>query len=382
MERRPRRHVGFDTGQSTPGSRRRAVGARCREGFVGEGDSRLPGREVGRWPMPELGGEVVAVFLGGGPCARGDAGRGVGVCLALWTGCGLLGGVGRGQCEQVNRLELVPVGDARLEVEVMGRGEPVVVIQTALAFDELRPLGQRLAQSGEYMVVHHHRRGYAGSFPAVGQGSVAAEAADTAALIRAMDLAPAHVVGASYSAAVGLSLASSAPRLLRSLVVVEPPPVGTPGAAEFRHANAQLLETHEARGPQVALEEFMTMLVGRSWREVSERDMPGSVEAMERDAATFFGSDIPALLSWRFGASEAARVPCPILYVGGGQSSLWFTEMRARILHLLPDAEQATVQGAGHFLASTHPAELAALLLAHFRRHPRPGSGKRGQPSG
>ncbi len=190
----------------------------------------------------------------------------------------------------------------------MGSGEPVVVVQTALAADELLPLSERLAGSGDYQVFHYHRRGYAGSIPAVGQRSIAADAVDAAALIRAMDVAPAHVVGVSYSAAVGLALASSAPRLARTLAVVEPPPVGTPGAAEFQNANAQLVKTYDALGPQVALDQFMTMLVGGNWRDESERDQPGSVEAMARDAATFFGSDIPALLSWRFGATEG-RTP-------------------------------------------------------------------------
>lgn len=253
----------------------------------------------------------------------------------------------------------------------MGSGEPIVVIQTALTADELRPLSKQTAQHGEHQVFHYHRRGYAGSGPALREGSVAADAADTGALIRALDAAPAHVVGVSYSAAVGLTLASSSPELVQTLAVVEPPPVGTPGAVEFRKANLQLLENHRALGPQVALDQFMTMLIGQDWREASERDLPGSVAAMERDAPTFFGSDIPALLSWRFGVTEAARVRCPVLYVGGSESASWFTEMRARILCLLPRADDATVEGAGHLLASTHPAEVVAPLLEHFRRHPR-----------
>ena len=64
-----------------------------------------------------------------------------------------------------------------------------------------------------------------------------------------------------------------------------------------------------------ALDRFMTTLVGTEWRAVSERNLPGSVETMERDAPTFFGSDIPALLLWCFDASEAARIQCPVLYV-------------------------------------------------------------------
>jgi pimeloyl-ACP methyl ester carboxylesterase len=270
----------------------------------------------------------------------------------------------------VDRLELVDIGHGRLEVEITGRGEPVVVIQTALTCDELRPVSQHLTRSGGYRVLHYHRRGYAGSGELHVAPSLSADAADAAALIDVLGAGPAHVVGVSYSAAVALVLASSSPELVHTLSVVEPPPAGTPGAEEFRHANAGLLSSYEERGAQAALEEFMTMLVGADWRGTSERDAPGSVEAMERDAPSFFTGDVPALRSWRLSAEEAARIRCPTLYVGGSDSAPWFTEMRTRLLSLLPHADEATVEGAGHLLASTHPEQLAGLLVDHFRRRP------------
>lgn len=263
------------------------------------------------------------------------------------------------------------IGDVGLEVEVMGRGEPVLVIQTALDVDELRPLSQHLARTGEYQVFHYHRRGYAGSGPVLPPRSMADEAMDAGALVRALDVVPVHVVGASFSAAVALVLASRFPELVQTLAVVEPPPAGTDGTPEFREVARQLLENHHALGPQPALEQFMTMLVGPGWRGAAERELPGSVQAMERDAPTFFASDVPALVSWRFDATDAARVRCPVLCVGGAESSAWFTEMRGRLLDLLPQAVDASVEGAGHLAASTHVAEVAVLLRAHFRRHSR-----------
>ena len=272
----------------------------------------------------------------------------------------------------VDGMTSVEVGEGCLEVEVMGRGEPVLVVQTALTADELRPVSQQIARSGDYQVFHCHRRGYAGSSPIRRQGSVRADATDAGALIRAMDAGPLHLVGVSYSAAVALSLACWAPELVQTLTVVEPPPVGTPSAAEFRRANRELLGIDERFGSRAALDHFMTTLVGGEWRAASERESPGSVGAMERDAPTFFGSDIPALLSWGFDATDAARIGCPVLCVGGSESGSWFVEMREEVVRLLPHPEEATVEGAGHLVASTHPAELAALLLDHFRRHPRP----------
>ncbi|HET6561320.1 MAG TPA: alpha/beta hydrolase [Marmoricola sp.] len=265
---------------------------------------------------------------------------------------------------------LVAVRDTELDVEVTGSGEPVVIIQTALDADELRPLAERTAAGGEHQVIQYRRRGYAPSGPVTGRASsVETEAADCRALLNALGVRRAHVVGVSYSAAIALTLAASAPDAVRTLAVMEPPPVHVPSAADFRAANARLLSTVQAGGVSTALDEFLTMLAGPGWRTASERARPGSVADLERDAVTFFTSDVPALLDWRFGVDDAARIGCPVLHVGGSDSGPWFAEVRAWVLRLLPQAEDATVEGAGHLFASTHPDRTAGLLVDFLRRH-------------
>lgn len=118
----------------------------------------------------------------------------------------------------VDHVQSVAIGD--VEVEVMGDGEPVVIIQTALTADELRPLAQHTALSG-YQVIHYHRRGYAGSGPLLRPRSVDDEVAGCRALLEALATGPAHVVGVSYSAAIGLGLASVTPDAVRTLTVMD-----------------------------------------------------------------------------------------------------------------------------------------------------------------
>lgn len=258
------------------------------------------------------------------------------------------------------------VGDADLDVDAVGAGEPVVVIQTALDADELRPLAAQIAEPGRHRSVHYHRRGYAGSSPFDGVGSVARDADDCRDLITALGIGPAHVVGASYSAAVALTLASAAPGHVRTVTVIEPPPGQS---VDFRAANARLLEVFRRRGALVALDEFMTMLAGADWRAESERAHPGSVTALERDAASFFGHDVPALLSWEFGPAQALRISCPVLYLGGADTGPMFTRMRDDTLAVLAHAESAIVRGAGHLVASTHPVETAQRVVEFLDRH-------------
>jgi pimeloyl-ACP methyl ester carboxylesterase len=263
---------------------------------------------------------------------------------------------------------LVDVRDGVIEVVDAGAGEPVLLVQTALLAEEFRPLCDEPALAG-HRLVRMHRRGYAGSSPAAGPRGIADDAADCLALLDALGLDRAHVVGLSFSSVVALQLAADAPHRVRSLSLVEAPPVGVPSDGEFRAANAELLAERAAHGPAAALDRFQARLLGPDWRAVVERLVPGAVAQMTRDAATFFDSDVPALLSWRFGRDDARRVACPVLYVGGGDSGRWFDEVRELVVAWFPHTEVATVAGAGHDLALTHPAEVAAALAGFVARH-------------
>ncbi|WP_328995882.1 alpha/beta hydrolase [Kribbella sp. NBC_01245] len=264
----------------------------------------------------------------------------------------------------------VSVGDAELEVDVRGAGEPVVLIQTALTADEFLPLARHPDLGDNYQVVLYHRRGYAGSSPVEGPGSIERDAADCRQLLAALGIERAHVMGVSYSAAVALQLAATSPECVHSLCVIEPPPVHILRADEFFAANRQLLEEHRRLGPALALGRFLGRIVGPDWRRDIEQHVPGGVAQTERDAETFFATDIPALMTWRFAAEDARRISQPVLCVGGTVSGAWFEEELQVVLGWLPQAEQILIPGADHSLALTHARDLAAATNAFLRRHP------------
>lgn len=270
--------------------------------------------------------------------------------------------------------QLVPVDEgAQLDVRVWGSGEPLVFVQTALTADELVPLARTSALERGYRKVVYHRRGYAGSSAVHGPGSIARDAADCHALLDALGIGRAHIVGFSYSAAVVLQLAAEAPRSVHTLVLMEPPPVHTASAAEFRAANERLLETRRRRGLMVALDEFLSALVGPDWRIVMERHLPGSAGQMAKDAATFFDVDLPALFRWRFGPGDAGRITCPVLHVGGTDSGAWFAEVRDLMLEWLPGVHDVVIEGADHSLALTHCRQVADAVAAFLHNHPLDG---------
>ena len=267
----------------------------------------------------------------------------------------------------------VALDGAELEVEVRGTVEPVLLIQTALVADEFLPLANQPALADHYRVIRYHRRGYAQSSPVQGAGSIQRDAADGQALLAALGVAQAHVVGVSYSGAVALQLAADSPICVHSLILLEPPPVHVPSTAQFFTANAQLMEDYHAHGPAVGLDRFLSRVIGPHWRADIERAVPGALEQMQRDTGTFFDTDLPALLAWRFGAEDARRITQAVLHIGGSESGQWFAEVRDLMLTWLPQADDVVLAGADHSLALTHPGEVAAALVAFLRRHPIPG---------
>lgn len=178
----------------------------------------------------------------------------------------------------------------------------------------------------------------------------------------------------SYSGAIALQLAVDAPECVSSLTLLEPPPVHVSSASQFRVVNARLQHTRRIHGLTAALDEFHTFVSGPDWRADTERVLPGSVVQMHRDAATFFDTDLPALLARQFTAADARRITCPVLYVGGADSGPWFAEVRELMLSWLALAEDVVIPRSDHSLAITHPAEIAAALVPFLQRHPIDGS--------
>lgn len=253
---------------------------------------------------------------------------------------------------------------AGLAVTDLGGGTDVLLlVQTALTADELLPVARQPALADRRRVAFH-RRGYDASGPALAPPSVRDDAADCIALLDALDVPVAHLLGFSYSTAVVVEAAATWPDRVATVVLVEPPPVHTAFAGEFAEVNAELADVFRRRGAAVALDTFLSRLLGADWRPATEAALPGSVAQMERDAAAFFGHDMPALLAWDFDAARAQRIRCPVLHLAADGSGPWFAASRDLALRWFPQAHQAEVAGADHGLMLTHPAEVAAAVAA------------------
>jgi pimeloyl-ACP methyl ester carboxylesterase len=175
---------------------------------------------------------------------------------------------------------------------------------------------------------------------------------------------PVHLVGHSFGGTIALAAALAGRIEVRSLATFE--------------ANPLLLIA--AQGRTDLLEETRRMAADFEAAEATgERDAAGRIIDFWGGAGSFTALPEPVqdycrktayanVLDWRtafaFGATpdDYARLDCPVLLVRGSRAVPAMVEITEALQRSLPRARPAVVEGAGHFLISTHPAECAALL--------------------
>jgi 3-oxoadipate enol-lactonase len=180
------------------------------------------------------------------------------------------------------------------------------------------------------------------------------------------------VVGHSSGGCIALQLALDAPDLVQSLTLLEPVVASGPVAEEFgRTAVGPAFARYAAGDHAGAADLFLQAVGGPEYRGVVERTLGASaLDQVQTDVETFFQVEGPSVLTWPFGAAEAARVQSPVLLLVGGDSRPVYHEGHQRLLEWLPRVEGQVVPGANHLLPLQQPQHLAETLASFFARHP------------
>ena len=267
-------------------------------------------------------------------------------------------------------MERVSVNGAELEVAVQGVGETIVFIHGDGFTDAFLSLADDPAVRDHYGTIRYRRRGHGGSSPVDGPFSVSAHASDCRALLAAVGVGKAHVVGHSYGGAVALQLAVDVPEVVGTLALFEPALLAVPSGTQFFEVVGPIVDRYRSGDRVGAVHAFFAAVGGPDWRSHVERNVPGGVEQAENDAATLFESDLPSVQAWEFGAEQAAKINQPVLYVLGSGSLPLFGEGRDLLRSWLPRMEDAVLAGATHLLPMARPADAAAALADFLKRHP------------
>ena len=255
--------------------------------------------------------------------------------------------------------------------DVRGTGEPVLFIHGALIADTFLPLIADPAL-GRYQKITYRRRGYDGSPRHTGPFTIEEQAQDALELLRELDIECAHLVGHSGGGAIALQVALAAPRVVRSLVLLEPALVMVPSAPAFFEAMTPAFDKFKAGDPVGAAGAFVTLVAGPDWRTEVANMIPGGVEQAEKDAAAAFEVDIPSVGAWRFDRDLASQVTQPTLYVIGTESGALFDDGKELCRAWIPQTEELAVKGAKHHLHYQDPdcsSRVARGISAFLERH-------------
>lgn len=276
-------------------------------------------------------------------------------------------------------MKVAEVHGITLEYEVVGSGEPVLLVSPLLA-DGFLPLLSEPALAQSYRLIRYHKRGWAGSMRVPGPVSVADHVADAAALLVHLGVERAHVVGHGSGGSVALQLAVDHPAVVQTLSLLEPTLLSVPSGNAFFAQAQPALDAYHAGRPEAALASFLAIVSGLAWdacRALLDERLPGTLAQTIADADTFFAIELPGTAAWSFGAELAAGIRHPVLSVLGAETLPLSVDVAERLRSWLPVVEEHTVDDAGHFLHIQRPAAVARAIAGFLGRH-RLGAASKG----
>ena len=256
----------------------------------------------------------------------------------------------------------IVVNGVRLYDEVHGQGEALALVHGSWGnASNWALVVPGLAKS--FRVLTYDRRGHTRRERTNGPGSVDEDADDLAALLEALDLAPAHVVASSSGGNIALRLAASRPELFRSVSCHEPPLVTV---LEDDAAGVALLE-----GDAPALESVV--------RRIEEGDHEGAAQQFVDELAfgpgtwenrlppqvrQSFVHNAPTFLDEYRDPTHGsvdheglASLELPIRLTDGSEGPPTERAVIDRLVQLIPRTRRETMQGVGHVPQMTAPEQ-------------------------
>lgn len=187
--------------------------------------------------------------------------------------------------------------------------------------------------------------------------TVEENAKDLAELIRKLDLAPSHLVGASYGAYIALYCASKNPELAKTMVLNEPPITEFLARSNLKE-DMELLQrvrthiqspTEDAfkRGDfKKAVQTFIDRVMGMEnfFEQLSEQD-----KQYLMDNAKSLESELESAMSTSYTIEDVKQITTiPTLLVKGELSPKWLLRISDILSNNMPNTEQIVIPNVSH----------------------------------
>ena len=251
-------------------------------------------------------------------------------------------------------------GDVRIAYEVLGAGEPVLLIHgLGYARWGWEPVSGPLADA--FQVVLFDNRGIGGSDIPIGPYSAREMAADAVAVLDAAKVERAHVVGTSLGGMVAQELALGWPRRVRGLVLA----CTTPGGPRAHPLPEQTLRLM-AEAPLLPPEEALRRFVENALAPATVRERPELVDRIYRWRL----EHPPDPAGWQAQASAGVTfdafdrlgsISAPTLVLHGTEDAVVDHRNAQLLADGIPDARIELFQGTGHLFFWEEPERFVQL---------------------
>lgn len=259
----------------------------------------------------------------------------------------------------------IEVHGVRFHYEESGSGPETVVFAHGLLFDRRIFDHQRAALAQRYRTIAFDFRGQGESDVTSSGYDMDTLAADTAALIEALDAAPCHFVGLSMGGFVGLRLAARRPELVRTLAVLDSSAEREDRANVPRYRLLNLIARLFGFRPVVGRVE--RILFGKT--SIAERDLVELWRArlLEQDRRGVTRA-VAGVIEREGVADELPRIGVPTLVLVGQEDTATTLEKAQRLRDGIAGAELVVVPRAGHMTSIEAPEVVTRALESFLAR--------------
>lgn len=247
----------------------------------------------------------------------------------------------------------IEVSDISLYYERVGDG-PTILFVHGIFGDADAWTDQAARLSDRYTCVRYDRRGYTRSTRGSVMVTDALHADDAAALIETLDLAPCLVVGSSSGAAITVDVSLRHPRLLRGVVLSEPPLFSVysdAGQALMSEIGPRIDDAIATGGPPEGVDAFMSIVCPGLWSIVDD-----DRKACYRANAEIGFTDLQSH-SLDTTPADLSGLALPALVLSGSVSHPSFRSVAHDLATALPDVRFVELEGSGHVTYAERPDE-------------------------
>lgn len=241
----------------------------------------------------------------------------------------------------------VPVDDVTIAYSELGTGTPVVFINgLASTMDTWNPpVLTRL--SAHFRVIIFDNRGTGYSTASGRPLSVPLMARDTAALMDAIGIAPAHIIGFSMGASIAQELVLAYPEKVTRLVLV----AGECGGGEAVRAKPEIMAqlADKSGTAREVLDRMFSLIFPPSWLAAHDpcRFCP---EVYEITGDDMVQRQTDAFLSWHGSFLRLVEIRSPTLVITGTDDMIVPPENSRILSGRIPGSQLVEIPGTGHGL--------------------------------